>query len=76
MGKRLWSKSDIEYAIRNPYKKWKSVDNFDWKNDPATAFFISDNQYVVVNNITWDVVQVSDKNDLWWIIDARIYDIK
>jgi hypothetical protein len=73
---RLWSKTDIRNVITKPYKKWKSVDNYNWKNDPATVYFISNNQYIVINNITWDVVQVSDKKDIWWVVDERIYDIK
>jgi len=76
MAIRNWSKSDIEETIRNPYKKGKSVDNYNWKNDPATVYFISDNQYVVINNNDLSITQVSDKNDSNWVIDGRIYDIK
>ncbi len=76
MKSRLWLKSDIEKAIKSPYKKWKSIDNYWWKNDPATVYFISKNQYVVINDKTWNIVQVSDRKDINWLIDPRIYDIK
>ncbi|NDK08446.1 S8 family serine peptidase [Candidatus Gracilibacteria bacterium] len=76
MEERKWTKNDIENVVKKPYKKGKSIDNFDGRNDPATAYFISDNQYIVVNNRTGDIVQISDKNYLDWKVDARIYDIK
>jgi len=36
-------------------------------NDPATAYFNKDGSYVVLNNNTHDVVQVSNRNDPDWI---------
>jgi len=41
------------------------------RNDPASVYG-SKNGYVVVNNRTGEVVQVSGKNDPGWIPDSRI----
>ena len=36
-------------------------------NDPATAFIRSDSSYVVRNDRTGEVVQISDRTDPNWI---------
>lgn len=41
------------------------------RNDPASVYG-SKNGYVVVNDRTGEVVQVSGKNDPGWIPDSRI----
>ncbi|MCA7972130.1 hypothetical protein CFB52_032430 [Burkholderia sp. AU18528] len=41
------------------------------RNDPATVYGSPDG-YVIVNDITGEVVQVSGKNDPTWIHDGRI----
>ena len=42
--------------------------------NPATAYFNLDGSYVVVDNLTHEVVQVSNRLDPNWIPDARIVD--
>lgn len=80
MVQRNWTNTDIENVIKDPYKIWKTVDNYWWKiwdlGEPATVFFLSENQYITVNNIISSIVQVSNKNDPNWKIDPRFYDIK
>ena len=40
--------------------------------NPATAYFVSENQYVVIDNVTVDLVQVSNRNDPRWFHDMDI----
>jgi len=80
MNKRWWSKKDIESVIKNPYKIGRTIDNY-WgkiwnKWEEAIAYFLTDNQYVVVNNKSYQIIQISDRNDPNWIVDSRIYDIR
>ena len=63
---RWWTEAKIDDVVNN----WnylftkKAIDKS--TNDPATAFYISKNQYVVVNDKTWRVVQVSKLSDNNW----------
>jgi hypothetical protein len=36
-------------------------------NDPATGYEDANGDYVVINDVTGDVVQVSDKNAVNWL---------
>ena len=36
-------------------------------DDPATKYYDKNGDYIVVNDVTGDVVQIKDKNDLGWI---------
>lgn len=36
-------------------------------NDPATAYYGKDGGYVVRNDRTGDIVQVSDRTDAGWV---------
>lgn len=80
LSSRWWTTDKIKNLISNPYKTWKSIDNLDWKIwvlwESATVYFYSNNQYIVINDKTSQVIQVSDLNDSSWVIDSRIYDIK
>ena len=68
MRKRGWAENDIQNAVSNPRKTAKAVDMRGGANDPATAYFIDDNHYVVVNDNTGEIVQVANKNDPDWKI--------
>ena len=48
------------------------MDNTGGKNDPATVYGSPPNNYVVVNDVTRQVVQASDKTDPGWVPDSRI----
>lgn len=70
---RGWTDAKIDSAIKNPYKTQATTDVRYYnngsglrRNDPATVYFISENQYVVINNIDGTVVQVSDLLDPLW----------
>ncbi|TGL66538.1 TIGR04388 family protein [Leptospira kmetyi] len=71
MEKRGWTVEKIDSVVNSPSKM---VDTWDtrWKpdgskvNDPATAYINADGSYVVRNNRTGEIVQVSDRFDPNW----------
>jgi len=76
MLRRGWSKSLIEETIRHPARTGNTLDQRlvgDTRRDePATAYFREDGSYVVRNDRTKEIVQLSDRNDPDWIPDAWI----
>ena len=73
MGKRGWTTDSLESVIANPTKTVVTKDTrFDpvsgtRLNDPATDYVAKDGSYVVRNDRTGAIVQVSDKNDKNWV---------
>jgi filamentous hemagglutinin len=73
MVSRGWSPTLIQDTIINPIRTVPTRDTGHLPggagvlNDPATAFFRADGTYVVRNDITGDIVQISDRNDPTWI---------
>jgi filamentous hemagglutinin len=73
MGKRGWTTDSLEGVIANPSKTVVTKDTrFDpisgtRLNDPATGYVAKDGSYVVRNDRTGAIVQVSDKNDKNWV---------
>jgi hypothetical protein len=71
MPERGWTKESVEETINNPNRTVETIDNR-WRpdgtqiNDPATAYINEDGSYVVRNNQTGDIVQVSDLTDPGW----------
>ncbi len=65
-----WSNSSINETIVNPYSEGTSL-NRATGND-ATAYFNSDGSYVVVDNKTKEIVQISNRNNPNWITDPNI----
>ena len=77
MEKRGWDEKTMKDTISNPTRTGTTRDtryNSDGvrNDDPATAYFDSDGNYVVKNDKTGDIVQVSDKNDPNWKTDDSI----
>jgi hypothetical protein len=71
MTERNWTETEIQETVANPHRTARSIDRTrytDGSGDPATAYFDDDDNYVVVNNDTGQVVQVSDKTDPDWQI--------
>ncbi len=69
--KRGWTKKSIKKTIEKPNKTVSTKDirrrkNGMRKNEPATAYINKDGSYVVRNNKTGDIVQVSDKKKPDW----------
>lgn len=72
MNKRGWTEKMIELVYMNPEKTEQTRDrryNIDGtrKDNPATVYYRSDGSYIVCNDITGDVVQISNIDDPNWI---------
>ncbi|MBX7276680.1 hypothetical protein K2E96_19245 [Pseudomonas sp. ERGC3:05] len=73
MGKRGWTESSIQSVIDKPVKTVVTKDTrFDTVsgsrlNDPATGYIAKDGSYVVRNDRTGAIVQVSNKKDPEWV---------
>ncbi|MBB1287395.1 hypothetical protein HRH25_23670, partial [Flavisolibacter sp. BT320] len=70
MVKRGWTKDLIHKTVNNPYTK-RAATNKETGN-AATAYFTKDGSYVVRDNITGQIIQVSDRLDPKWIPDPTI----
>ena len=69
---RGWTREMLEEAIRNPSRKVTTRDTRFMPeggqiDEPALAYYHKDGGYVVRNERTGDVVQVSNRNDEQWI---------
>jgi filamentous hemagglutinin len=73
MRSRNWTYRIMQEALENPVRVMETRDTrFDPRigachNDLATAFYHKDGGYIVRNDRTGDIVQVSDRNDPDWI---------
>ena len=71
MRQRGWTRESLEDTIVNPHRTARTTDHR-WRpdgtrnDDPATVYFNEDGSYVVRNDATDDIVQVSDKKDPEW----------
>lgn len=63
MNERGWTKESVEQTIKNPDKNAQAIDRRGGLNEPATAYFDKSGHYVVRNNKTGEVIQISNKND-------------
>jgi filamentous hemagglutinin len=72
MGKRGWTDASIGDAIAKPVRtvetrdtRWLS-DGSGRLDDPATAYYYRNGGYVVRNDVTGEITQVSDRFDEYW----------
>ncbi|WP_223230841.1 colicin E5-related ribonuclease [Campylobacter concisus] len=42
----------------------------------STVYFVDENQYIVIDNVTNTIVQTSDLNDKDWKVDSGIKNIR
>jgi len=71
---RGWTEHEIRAAVdRGPIGR--SIDHTGSRTDSATVYGSKQGGYVVVNDRTGRVVQISDRNDAGWIPDSRIKSI-
>lgn len=71
MEKRGWTEMDIEDTILNPASTRAVRDNRHLPDgtmldQPATIYVRSDGSYVIRNDVTGDIVQISNRNDPNW----------
>jgi filamentous hemagglutinin len=78
MSDRGWTKQDIDALIHNgpsgkttDNRRPNKTDDGLGRNDTAMVYGSSGN-YVIVNERTGEIVQVSGRNDPTWIDDGRI----
>ena len=73
MNRRGWTEDSIREIANNPHTTRNAFNKA--RNNPATAFFNRDGNYVVIDNVTWEVVQISHKFDLGWSPDSIIINL-
>ena len=65
-----------EQSVRNtvdaPYTTRNSTNLAE--NNPATAYYVQDGSHVIVDDVTKEVIQVSDRTRTDWIPDRNIID--
>ncbi|MBA2680168.1 MAG: hypothetical protein H0U76_17450, partial [Ktedonobacteraceae bacterium] len=71
LAKRGWTTKQIEETFADPARIVETRDTRHIKgggneNDPATAYYSRDGGYVVRNDVTGDIVQVSNRNNPTW----------
>jgi hypothetical protein len=70
MVERGWTESEIR-GLLTTERSGISVDGRDGRNDPASVYGKS-REYIVVNDRTKEIIQLSNKNDPTWRDDSRI----
>jgi hypothetical protein len=68
--KRGWSDALIDETISSPHHVSPALNKA--TNNPATAYFRKDGSYVVRENVSGRIIQVSDRLDPGWIVDDVI----
>ncbi|MBF2441423.1 transposase [Listeria innocua] len=72
MKKRGWSEESVKSVVDHPHTTRKSG-NKATGND-TTVFYDKDGSYVIIDDKTKEIVQISDKFDKNWVPDAGIAD--
>ena len=72
MIQRGWDVEKIEGTVSNSFTTRVSTNKAN--GNPATVHYLEDGNYVVVDDVTHDVIQVSDINDPNWYPDNKIID--
>lgn len=70
MSQRGWNESLIKQAVDSPYIT-RASRNLATGNT-ATAYYMKDGGYIVVDDVTKEIVQISDKFDPNWKPDSNI----
>lgn len=68
--RRGWNWENIGSTVAEPVATGSAVNRAN--GNSATAYFSSTNQYVIVDDVTGDLVQASDRFDDGWIPDGGI----
>ncbi|WP_283571167.1 colicin E5-related ribonuclease [Paenibacillus brevis] len=70
LGKRGWTMDSAKKVVEKPYTTREAVNKAN--GNPATAYYNKAGDYVVVDNVTGELVQTSKFGDTGWIPDATI----
>ncbi len=74
MAVRGWTVEAVEEVIVNPSAVGATVNRA--TGNAATAFFDKAGSYIVKDNITNDIIQISNRNDAHWVVDPAIKIVK
>ena len=73
MSSRGWTEQLIRDTVDNPFTTRQSINKA--TGNPATVFYTEQGSYVIADDITNEIVQISDNiNPLDWIPDTSIVD--
>jgi len=70
MAKRGWTTQLIQKVVNNAVKIGTSINRA--TGNVATAYFDSSGAYVVKDNVTNEIIQISDRLDPNWTVDQSI----
>jgi hypothetical protein len=70
MANRGWTEDNINNTIDSPYTTREALNKA--TGNSATAYYNEDGSYVVKDNVTGDVVQISKVGDTNWAPDSTI----
>ena len=68
--KRGWTQESVQDTVDNPYTTRLSK-NLATQNS-ATVYYNKDGSYVILDDITNEIVQISNRYDPRWVPDANI----
>lgn len=72
MQKRGWTKELVQSTVDNPYTTRKSTNKA--TGNTATVYYNEDGSHVILDDVSNEVIQVSDRGDLNWAPDGSIID--
>jgi hypothetical protein len=70
MARRGWDESSINDVVSNPFTTRQAFNKA--TGQTATAFYTQDGSYVVRDNVSAEIVQISKKGDPDWVPDSSI----
>ena len=70
MARRGWTQQSINNTVNNPYTIRAAINRA--TGNPATAFYTREGAYVVRDNVTGQIIQISNRFDLKWVPDGTI----
>jgi hypothetical protein len=70
MSTRGWTKELIHKTVNNAFKTRSAVNKA--TGNTATAYFTKEGSYVVRDNVTGEIIQISNRFDPKWIPDKSI----
>ena len=70
MTQRGWTQDSVRHTIDNPHTTRNATNRA--TGNQATVFYNKDGSHVIIDNVTRQVVQVSDRFDIFWVPDQSI----
>ena len=70
MGKRGWTQGVLTSTVKKPYTTRSAINKA--TGNKATTYFNKDGSYVVKDNNTRNIIQVSNRKDHKWVPDPTI----